>query len=118
MRFEPAASEVKGKCANHLATEAPTVAIDEVDYLDFTISTSSIATVAKVTSHSLSTNPINPILCPFHSVSRTPCSTPGSLAQKGPPFDRSSSSRERPSSPLLTLGSEILSEHNVTAAVS
>ena len=23
MRFEPAASEVKGKCANHLATEAP-----------------------------------------------------------------------------------------------
>ena len=25
MRFEPAASEVKGKCANHLATEAPVV---------------------------------------------------------------------------------------------
>jgi hypothetical protein len=23
VRFEPAASEVKGKCANHLATEAP-----------------------------------------------------------------------------------------------
>ena len=23
MRLEPAASEVKGKCANHLATEAP-----------------------------------------------------------------------------------------------
>jgi hypothetical protein len=25
VRFEPAASEVKGKCANHLATEAPKV---------------------------------------------------------------------------------------------
>ena len=24
LRLEPAASEVKGKCANHLATEAPT----------------------------------------------------------------------------------------------
>ena len=31
MRFEPAASEVKGKCANHLATEAPNVGVERVE---------------------------------------------------------------------------------------
>ena len=37
MRFEPAASEVKGKCANHLATEAPLSPFSIYDMLHLAI---------------------------------------------------------------------------------